>query len=162
MITSKVRVRDTHEHRISTHTIVTAELYAIPKREVFFLFPRFCIFIYLFILVFLFFFLFGNSQNSIIVTLLLVMFYSRKTSAITYSGLTFNPYSSDIFVISTYFITTSYSISQFMFTSSAISSYRYPATTEYIFSHILYFQASLLNDFINILLISVPQNLNIT
>lgn len=58
VITSKVRVRDTHEHRISTHTIVTAELYAIPKREVFFLFPRFCIFIYLFILVFFCFFSF--------------------------------------------------------------------------------------------------------
>lgn len=62
----------------------------------------------------------------------LVMFYSRGNIRHNIFWLTFNPYSFDIFVISTYFITTSYSIRKFMITviPSSPSSCRHSATTE--------------------------------
>lgn len=174
------RIKRTRQRRSFTYDCHVRGLLFIPqkkrKRKDFFLLPRFCFLFFIrFFLFFNFicmiffslFFLFGNSQNSSIVILSLSSCFTLvKHPPHNILWLTFNPYSFDIFVISTYFITTSYSIRKFMITvipSSPSSCRPHSATTEHKFSHNLYFQASLYtNYFINILLISVPHNLNIT
>lgn len=144
----------THVRRIITYAIVTFKIYVIRERR--FLPFSFGFYLFFFYIYIFFLFLFGNSQSSIMVTLPLVMFYSRgEISAITYSDLTFNPFTlfqyfrdfNLFYYYKLYFIRNSH--------DKPSSSYRHwpPPNT---FSHVLYFQASLLNYFINILLISVP------
>lgn len=156
-----------------SHTIVTSEIYVfIPKKwkeeKISSFFLGFLFFLFRFIFFkfysygfFLSLFFFSaklTKLEGIVILSLSSCFILVKHPPYNIFWLTFNPYSFDIFVISTYFITTSCSIRQ-IHDHTVITIVMPPFGHHRTRSpHNLYFQASLyINYFINILLISVPQ-----